>query len=67
VSGGSFIGAVAKVGMPIMAGYKLKVAARLNSRALRVRRDRIDQERLFVDRLDHRPGGDAIVQRVVAG
>jgi divalent metal cation (Fe/Co/Zn/Cd) transporter len=32
---GSFIGAVAKVGMPILAGYKLKVAARLNSRALR--------------------------------
>jgi len=26
---------VAKVGMPILAGYKLKVAARLNSRALR--------------------------------
>src|SRR5438874_7191165 len=32
---GIFIGAVAKVGMPILAGYKLKVAARLNSRALR--------------------------------
>jgi divalent metal cation (Fe/Co/Zn/Cd) transporter len=26
---------VAKVGMPILAGYKLRVAARLNSRALR--------------------------------
>src|SRR6184192_4094725 len=32
---GVLIGAVAKVGMPILAGYKLKVAARLNSRALR--------------------------------
>ena len=28
---GILIGAVAKVGMPILAGYKLKVAARLNS------------------------------------
>jgi divalent metal cation (Fe/Co/Zn/Cd) transporter len=33
---GILIGVVAKVGMPILAGYKLKVAARLNSRALRV-------------------------------
>src|SRR5437667_3647130 len=32
---GILIGAVAKVGMPILAGYKLKVAPRLNSRALR--------------------------------
>lgn len=32
---GILIGLVAKVGMPILAGYKLKVAARLNSRALR--------------------------------
>jgi divalent metal cation (Fe/Co/Zn/Cd) transporter len=32
---GILIGAVAKVGMPILAGYKLKVAARLNSSALR--------------------------------
>ena len=32
---GIFIGLVAKIGMPILAGYKLKVAARLNSRALR--------------------------------
>jgi divalent metal cation (Fe/Co/Zn/Cd) transporter len=32
---GILIGAVAKIGMPILAGYKLKVAARLNSRALR--------------------------------
>src|SRR2546430_16032031 len=32
---GIFIGAVEKVGMPILAGYKLKLAARLNSRALR--------------------------------
>src|SRR5947208_6424803 len=32
---GILIGAVAKVGMPVLAGYKLKVAARLNSRALR--------------------------------
>src|SRR5881396_2427694 len=32
---GILIGAVAKVGMPILAAYKLKVAARLNSRALR--------------------------------
>lgn len=32
---GILIGAVAKVGMPILGGYKLKVAARLNSRALR--------------------------------
>ena len=31
---GILIGAVAKIGMPILAGYKLKVAARLNSRAL---------------------------------
>src|SRR6266481_3888455 len=32
---GILIGLVAKVGMPILAGYKLKVATRLNSRALR--------------------------------
>ena len=32
---GFVIGAVAKIGMPILASYKLKVAARLNSRALR--------------------------------
>ena len=32
---GILIGAVAKIGMPILAGYKFKVAARLNSRALR--------------------------------
>jgi divalent metal cation (Fe/Co/Zn/Cd) transporter len=32
---GILIGAVAKIGMPILASYKLKVAARLNSRALR--------------------------------
>jgi divalent metal cation (Fe/Co/Zn/Cd) transporter len=32
---GILIGLIAKVGMPILAGYKLKVAARLNSRALR--------------------------------
>ncbi len=32
---GILIGAVAKVGMPILAAYKLKVATRLNSRALR--------------------------------
>src|SRR5437867_1807188 len=32
---GILIGAVAKIGMPILAGYKLKVAACLNSRALR--------------------------------
>ena len=32
---GIFIGLVAKIGMPILAAYKLKVAARLNSRALR--------------------------------
>jgi divalent metal cation (Fe/Co/Zn/Cd) transporter len=32
---GILIGAVAKVGMPILGGYKLKVAARLNSGALR--------------------------------
>src|SRR5437773_11177244 len=32
---GILIGLVAKIGMPILAGYKLKVAARLNSRALR--------------------------------
>jgi divalent metal cation (Fe/Co/Zn/Cd) transporter len=32
---GILIGLVAKVGMPILAGYKLRVAARLNSRALR--------------------------------
>ncbi len=32
---GILIGAVAKIGMPILADYKLKVAARLNSRALR--------------------------------
>lgn len=29
------IGLIAKIGMPILAGYKLKVAARLGSRALR--------------------------------
>lgn len=32
---GILIGLVATTGMPILAGYKLKVAARLNSRALR--------------------------------
>src|SRR4029434_3397464 len=32
---GILIGAVAKVGMPILAAFKLKVAARLNSRAFR--------------------------------
>jgi len=32
---GILIGVVAKVGMPILAAYKLKIAARLNSRALR--------------------------------
>ncbi len=32
---GIIIGLVAKIGMPILAGYKLRVAARLNSRALR--------------------------------
>jgi len=32
---GILIAVVAKVGMPILAGYKLRVAARLNSRALR--------------------------------
>jgi divalent metal cation (Fe/Co/Zn/Cd) transporter len=32
---GILVGVVAKIGMPILAGYKLRVAARLNSRALR--------------------------------
>jgi divalent metal cation (Fe/Co/Zn/Cd) transporter len=32
---GILIGLVAKIGMPILAGYKVKIAARLNSRALR--------------------------------
>ena len=32
---GILIGLVAKIGMPILAGYKLRIAARLNSRALR--------------------------------
>ena len=32
---GILIGLVAKIGMPILAGFKLKVAARLNPRALR--------------------------------
>jgi divalent metal cation (Fe/Co/Zn/Cd) transporter len=32
---GILIGLIAKFGMPILAAYKLKVAARLNSRALR--------------------------------
>ena len=32
---GIAIGLMAKVGMPILAGYKFRVAARLNSRALR--------------------------------
>ena len=32
---GIVIGLVAKIGMPILAGYKLRVAARLHSRALR--------------------------------
>jgi divalent metal cation (Fe/Co/Zn/Cd) transporter len=32
---GILIGLTAKIGMPILAAYKLKVAARLNSRALR--------------------------------
>jgi len=34
---GILIGLVAKIGMPILAAYKLKVAARLKSRALRAR------------------------------
>lgn len=32
---GILIGLIAKIGMPILAGYKLKVAARLQSKALR--------------------------------
>lgn len=32
---GILIGLVAKIGMPVLAGYKLKVAARLGSKALR--------------------------------
>ncbi len=32
---GILIGLIAKIGMPILAGFKLKVAARLSSRALR--------------------------------
>src|SRR5438067_2863376 len=32
---GILVGVVAKIGMPILAAYKLKAAARLNSRALR--------------------------------
>jgi len=32
---GILIGMIAKIGMPVLAGLKLKVAARLNSRALR--------------------------------
>jgi divalent metal cation (Fe/Co/Zn/Cd) transporter len=32
---GILIGLVAKIGMPILAGYKLKIASQLNSRALR--------------------------------
>lgn len=32
---GIVVGLIAKIGMPILAGYKLRVAARLNSRALR--------------------------------
>ena len=32
---GILIGLVAKIGMPILGGYKMKIAARLNSRALR--------------------------------
>ena len=32
---GILIGLIAKIGMPILAAFKLKVAARLNSRALR--------------------------------
>ncbi len=32
---GILIGLVAKIGMPVLAGYKLTAAARLNSRALR--------------------------------
>jgi len=32
---GILIGLIAKIGMPILAAYKLKVAAQLNSRALR--------------------------------
>lgn len=32
---GILIGLIAKVGMPLLAAWKLKVAARLNSRALR--------------------------------
>ncbi len=31
---GIVIGLVAKIGMPILAGFKLRVAARMNSRAL---------------------------------
>ena len=49
---GILIGVVAKVGMPILAGYKLKVAARLNSRALRA--DAVESIclRISVDRFD---------------
>jgi hypothetical protein len=52
--------------MPILAGYKLKSAVRLNSRA-ESRRDRINHMRLSVDRSDDRLGSDTIARLVVAG
>ena len=63
---GILIGLVAKIGMPILAAYKLKVAARLSSRSLRADAGRIDHVRLFIDCFDNRIGSDAIVGLVVA-
>jgi hypothetical protein len=55
---GILIGAVAKVGMPILAAYKLKVA---ESRC-----DRIDHMRLFIDRFDGWTRSYTIARVVVA-
>ena len=63
---GILIGLVAKIGMPILAGYKLKIAARLNSRGVASGCHRVHHLRLPVDRSDGRPGRDADLRVVVA-
>jgi len=52
--------------MPILAGYKLKVAARLNSGALRADAIEADCVRLFVNRPDGRTAATRILVLVVA-
>src|SRR6266436_126276 len=45
---GILIGVVAKIGMPILAGYKLTIAARLNSRALDRKSTRLNSSHGYI-------------------